>query len=91
MVYVVYFLKNTALALLLVIDIAMLVRSLFSWIDPMAGGALPTFLATVTEPIIFPVRRLCEKFHWFEGSPLDMPFIITSMLLTILLVVGYSI
>lgn len=91
MVYVIYFLKNTILALLLVIDIAMFARAILSWIDSMAEGALPTFLAALTEPVILPIRRLCEKFHWFEGSPLDMPFIITGMLLTIVLVVGYSI
>lgn len=91
MEYVIFFLKNTVLALLLVIDIAMFARAILSWIDSMAEGALPTFLAALTEPVILPVRRLCEKFHWFEGSPLDMPFIITGMFLTIVLMLGYSV
>ena len=36
----------------------------------------------VTEPIIMPIRALCNRFGWFQGMPLDMPFFLTMILLT---------
>ena len=75
MIYVVNLVKNIALALLSALDLAMLVRAVLSWIDPMADGPLAAFLYTVTEPIILPFRKLFEKLNWFAGSPIDMPFL----------------
>jgi len=31
-----------------------------------------------------PVRTLCERFGWFEGLPIDMPFFLTFILLSVL-------
>jgi len=42
------------------------------------------FLYTVTEPVIAPVRALCDRFGWFEGLPVDMSFFITFILLSVL-------
>jgi hypothetical protein len=28
-----------------------------------------------------PIRNLCGRFGWFQGTPLDMPFLITSLLM----------
>lgn len=71
---VVNLIKNIALALLGVLDIAMFARAILSWIDPMGGGPLASFLYTVTEPIILPFRKLFEKKNWFVGVPIDMAF-----------------
>ncbi len=84
MLYVVYLIKNAALALLGVLDLAMLVRAILSWIDPMEESKLGMFLFAITEPIILPIRRLCNKMNWFVGSPLDMPFMITIILIMLL-------
>ena len=88
MLYVANLIKNIALALLSVLDFAMLGRAILSWIDPMGEGALASFLCAITEPIILPFRKLFQKLHWFEGSPLDMGFffaMISIMLLQTLL------
>ncbi|MBQ7336527.1 MAG: YggT family protein [Clostridia bacterium] len=82
MAVVFYLVKYTAIALLSVLDMAMFVRAILSWFDPTEEWKISRFLYVVTEPIILPVRRLCAKFHWFEGVPLDIPFLIT-LLLTI--------
>ena len=74
MIYVVNLIKNIALALLSVLDIAMFARAILSWIDPMGDGALSSFLYAITEPIILPFRKLFQKLNWFNGSPLDMAF-----------------
>ena len=69
-----YLLRQFALILIEVLDIAMLIRAVLSWIDPMEEGGLSSFMVMITEPIILPFRKLCAARHWFEGSPLDVPF-----------------
>ena len=46
--------------------------------------AFSTFLYLVTEPLIVPVRTLCYKKNWFQSTPLDVPFLITILLLSLL-------
>ena len=84
MIYVVNLIRNIALALLSALDIAMFGRAILSWIDPMGDGPLSSILYTITEPIILPVRKLCAKLHLFEGFPLDIPYMITIILLYLL-------
>lgn len=74
---------NTAIALISVLELAMMVRAVFSWFDPSGEGAVSSFLYAVTEPIIFPIRWVCEKMHWFEGVPLDIPFLLTYLVLIV--------
>lgn len=64
-----------------VVDIAMLGRAVLSWFTMGEQTRIGTFLYVVTEPFIMPVRSLCNRFGWFQGVPLDMPFLITSMLM----------
>ena len=59
-------------------------EAILSWFDPMQEGKLTAFLHTLTEPVILPVRLLCEKKHWFEGIPLDIPFLLTWILLSLI-------
>ena len=81
---VVILIKNITIALLSVLDFAMLGRAIVSWIDPMGDGPLASFLYAITEPIILPFRKLFEKMNWFVGVPIDMAFffaLITIMVL----------
>ena len=84
MIYVVNLIKNIALALLSVLDIAMFARAILSWIDPMGDGPMASFLYTITEPIILPFRKLFDKMNWFVGSPIDMPFLFAVFAIIIL-------
>lgn len=84
MIYVVNLIKNIALAILSVLDFAMLGRAILSWIDPMGDGPLASFLYAVTEPIILPFRKLFDKLNWFVGSPLDMAFLFAMVTIMIL-------
>lgn len=76
--------KQTALALLGVLDVAMFVRAILSWIDPMGDGPLASFLYAVTEPLILPYRKLFEKLNWFADSPIDVAFFFTLITITVL-------
>ena len=74
MLYVVNIIKNIALALLSVLNLAMFGRAILSWIDPMGDGPLASFLYAITEPVILPFRKLIEKKNWCAGVPIDMAF-----------------
>jgi uncharacterized protein YggT (Ycf19 family) len=63
---------------------AMFVRAIFSWFDPMGENRFHNFLLVLTEPVIFPVRALCAKRHWFENIPIDIPYLITILLLSLI-------
>ncbi len=87
---VAFVLKNVVLVFLDVFQIAMLLRAILSWFDQGEPGTISSFLIFVTEPFILPIRRLCERMHWFEGSMLDIPFLLT-MLIMMLLQTGLTI
>lgn len=67
-----------------VADIAMLGRAVLSWIPEGNQTRVGAFLYVITEPFIMPVRGLCNRFGWFRGLPLDMPFLITALLLMLI-------
>lgn len=85
-----FVLKNVVLVFLDVFQIAMLARAILSWFDQGSPGTISSFLIFITEPFILPIRRLCERMHWFEGSMVDMPFLLT-MLIMMLLQTGLTI
>jgi uncharacterized protein YggT (Ycf19 family) len=80
----VYIMRRTLLLLIDVVDVAFLLRAIFSWFDPERSWRFSTFLYLVTEPLIVPVRTLCYKKNWFQSTPLDVPFLITILLLSLL-------
>ena len=65
-----------------VLSIAMFVRAILSWFTMGEQTKLGTFMYVVTEPVIMPIRALCNRFGWFQGIPLDMPFLITMVILS---------
>ena len=83
----VYVVMRCAVLFVDVISIAMLVRAVLSWLFVDGQSKLGAFLYVVTEPIILPIRALCNRFGWFQGLPLDIPFFITAVLLMIVSVV----
>ena len=78
-----YFVRLTLRYLLWVLDLAMLLRAIFSWIDPEQSNRFSVFLYMVTEPIIMPIRKLCYKMNRFQGTPLDVPFLITIVIIMV--------
>lgn len=79
-----YLIQQTAITLIGFLEIAMFARAILSWFDQTGESRISAFLFTITEPIIFPIRALCEKMHWFEGIPFDIPFMLTYLVLILL-------
>ena len=78
----VYMMTVTAIALLDVLDLAFLLRAIFSWI-PMEENAFTTVLHRITEPIIYPFRRLLSRLNLFQGFPLDMSFLFAIIVISL--------
>ena len=53
-----------------------------SWIMPDGEGPVFDMLYYVTEPILIPVRALLYRIPAIEESPIDIPILVTGMLLT---------
>ena len=78
-----YVFQQVIIIMIDVLLFAMFVRAVLSWFDPMQEWRLSGFLTAITEPVIMPIRILCDKMHWFEGMPVDIPFILSWLLLTV--------
>lgn len=78
-----YIVARCAVLFISIITVAMTARVIMSWLFFDKQTKLGTFLYVVTEPIILPIRALCNRFGWFQGLPLDIPFFITAVLLMI--------
>lgn len=85
MPFAVVLIKNIVIVFLTAVQFAMLGRAILSWF-PMASGKISDFLYSVTEPFIYPVRMLFEKMNWFSGLPIDISFLVTYMLITVVLI-----
>ena len=78
----IFFVFQSLIVILIdVLMLAMFVRAILSWFDPMQEWRLSGFLTMITEPVIMPIRILCDKMHWFEGMPVDIPFILSWLVL----------
>ena len=75
---------ETVRVLLLVIQFAMMARDILSWF-PIEPNKLTQLLDAITEPLIYPIRKLFEKMNWFQDIPLDMSFMATYLILVILI------
>lgn len=71
-------------ALLSVMQVAMLIRAILSWFPQAADSAFGDLIATVTEPVVAPIRALADRFGWFRNSPIDFSFMIAYLLLFVL-------
>ncbi len=75
---------NTATTLIFVLEVCMLIRAVLSWFPIRDDHPIAVLLFTVTEPVIFPFRRLFDRMGWFRNLPLDMPFLFACLVLAAL-------
>ncbi len=84
----VYVVQSVILLFIELLSTAMLVRAILSWFPLGDDNKLAAFFYFLTEPIIMPTRKLFERFGWGRMSPIDIPFLVTvielSLLFTIL-------
>ena len=62
----------------------MLVRVVLSWLPISEDNAIDEFVYVVTEPFIIPIRIIFDRFNILNGLPIDIPFLVSYVLLTFL-------
>ncbi len=61
----------------------MFARAIFSWIPGLSDSKLGDFLFTVTEWVVLPVRNLFEALNINVPMMIDIPFLVTYLILMI--------
>jgi len=82
--FLLYFVPSIVNFLLGALQLFMLVRAIMSWLPFDEDNPLYSFVFSVTEPVIIPVRAILERFEIMQGLPIDMSFFITYLLISIL-------
>ncbi len=80
---ILYVVQNVVSIGLFVIQIAMTIRAVLSWI-PMDPNNFTELLYAITEPFIYPFRVLFQRLNWFTELPIDMSFMAAYLTLIIL-------
>ena len=84
MYQLIYVIAATISLALSALQLLMFIRAILSWFPVNEDSVFLRFVYMVTEPVILPVRILLDKFGWFEGMPIDMAFLITFLLLSMI-------
>ncbi len=79
--YVLYMVARICSLLLGILEIAMVIRAIASWIPSLDGKGWLEVVYMITEPIVVPVRALFDRFSFFRNSPIDFSFVIAFLLL----------
>jgi len=76
------------LYLIHLMQLLLVIRAILSWVPLFTGaypGALNQVLATLTEPILSPVRNLLNRHSYFAQTlPIDLSFIIAYVILQVI-------
>ena len=73
---------GVAEAILFVLELAMLIRAILSWLPIRDDHPIVQFVAMLTEPIIAPIRALFARMNWFQNIPIDISFLVAYLLLS---------
>lgn len=76
LVYFVYYLLQAVM-------LAMLGRAILSWFPAGEESRFVRFLDMVTEPFVYPIRRLFYHYNWFQQTPLDVSFLVSYLVLAL--------
>ena len=76
-------LGGTVQALLAFLQLCMLVRAVLSWFPLRDDNPFVMLVTVITEPIIAPIRALFDRLGWFRDIPIDIPFFVALMLLSV--------
>lgn len=82
MIYVAYTLiGRLVVTLLFAMQFMMFGRALMSWFSPDEDNKIARFLFAVTEPFVYPIRKILNRFELFSNMPIDMSFLVAMVIL----------
>ncbi len=80
----IFVVRSLCVCLLEVLQLAMLIRAVLSWLPIADDSKFESFIYGITEPIIYPVRAVLDRFESISALPVDIPFFVTYLLLMLL-------
>ncbi len=81
---VLYIIARVAQLFLIFTETALFLRAILSWFITNEENRLMIFLYAVTEPFVLPFRVICRVLKVPEDVPLDIPFMLALLFITIL-------
>ena len=68
------------------VQLCMFITAILSLVSPPTGNVGPVrgFLMTVTDYVTYPVRLLLDRFEFTRRIPIDLSFLVTYLLITLL-------
>ena len=86
MILVLQVLSSTVILMIGAIQLCMFISAILSFLSPPTGdvGPIRGFIMTVTDYVTYPVRVLLDRFEWARRTPIDLSFLITYLLLSLL-------
>lgn len=79
-----YVISSTLSCVLSILLVLFFIRAVLSWFSPMPSNKFEIFIHDVTEFIIDPIRRLLSGFAFVRECPIDIPFIVAVLLISLL-------
>ena len=67
-----------------ILQLAMLIRAVLSWVAPDSDGVFAGFIYVLTEPLVALARSILYRFNIGTEGPLDISFFVAVMFLCIL-------
>jgi uncharacterized protein YggT (Ycf19 family) len=58
-------------------------RALMSWFSQDEDSKLSRFLFAATEPFLYPIRKVLNRFEFFSNMPIDMSFMAALLILLV--------
>lgn len=68
--------------LLSLFETCLFVRAILSWIPPARTSRVYEFFYRITEPVIYPLRKLLMRISWVRECPIDLTFLLVFILIS---------
>ncbi len=64
------------------LSLAILIRVILFWIPLEDDNKFDAFFYAITEPVIMPMRRLLDRFEAISMIPMDIPLLLTAVIIS---------
>lgn len=81
---VTYVVTRICLIALDFLSFAILIRVVLFWIPLDEDNKIDAFFYAITEPVIMPMRLLLDRFESIRMMPIDIPLLLTAIVISIL-------
>ena len=81
---IVRLLQNFMLTLIRIYELILIVRVVLSWIPMARENILVTFVYSITEPLLAPIRACIQKIPGMQGFPLDFSVLVLFLIFDVL-------